>query len=70
MHIAKSTYSDIKVHKLGIKAYEKRCIPKYVKDQKIRAKRGCRIIYRQNLLSSKTKVLLKDDETFMFLQNK
>ncbi len=65
LHISKSHYNEIKVHKLGIKAYRKKLALKYKGDQEIRAKKACRKIYRQKVLKNPTKVLIIDDETYV-----
>lgn len=65
LDLKRSTLSDIKVHKLGIKAFRKETAPKYVNDQEHRAKVACRKIYRKRLLSHSRKVLLMDDETYV-----
>lgn len=60
-----STFSFIKVEKLGIRAFTKKSAPKYVKDQKKRAKTNCRKIWREKLLSKPDTVLVLDDETWV-----
>src|SRR5581483_9590784 len=47
--IPKSTLFDIKAKNLGIVGRKKRKAPKYVKDQKTRAKKGCRKVYEKAL---------------------
>lgn len=59
--IPKSTYSDIKIHKLGIKAYKRETIAKHTEEQKQRAKKNCKKI----LNKAKKKILLIDDETYV-----
>lgn len=61
LYISKSTICQIKLHKLGIKAYAKQAAPKYVKDQEVRAKTGCHKIYKKGL----RKILVLDDETYV-----
>ncbi|KAJ3645955.1 hypothetical protein Zmor_023572 [Zophobas morio] len=61
LNIAKSTLSDIKIKKLGIKARVKQKAPKYIKQQKERAKTACRKIYKSGL----RKILVLDDETYV-----
>lgn len=63
--ISKSSYSRIKL-KLGIKAYKKQVAPKYIKNQRKRAKTGCRKIYRKILPSGEDKILVIDDETYVY----
>jgi transposase len=60
--ISKSSYSDIKVKKLKIKAFKRKTAPKYVKDQKIRAKKNCGKIVN---VRAKKKILIIDDETYV-----
>ena len=43
--LPRSTVSNIKVKKLGYKAYKKEVAPKYNPDQERRAKRGCRKLH-------------------------
>lgn len=59
--IPKSTYSDIKIRKLRIKAYKRETIPKHTEEQKQRAKKNCKKI----LSKAKEKILLIDDETYV-----
>lgn len=59
--IPKSTVSDIKVKKWGIKARIKADAPKYIKDQEERAKIGCQNILRK----AARKVIIMDDETYV-----
>ena len=62
--LPRSTVSDIKVKNLGYKAYKKEVAPKYNPDQERRAKRGCRKLYREKLLSGNGKIVVMDDETY------
>ncbi|KAF2898211.1 hypothetical protein ILUMI_07965 [Ignelater luminosus] len=66
LNIPKSTVSDIKVNKLGIRAQTQKKAPKYVKDQERRAKTGLRKIYKKTL----KKTLVIDDETYVVLEPK
>jgi hypothetical protein len=61
LNIAKSTLSDGKVKKLGIKGRVKRKVPKYSTGQEKRAKKGCRYVYEKSL----RKILIEDDETYI-----
>jgi len=63
LKISKSTVSDIKVHKLGIKARVWRPVPKQSQNQEERSKKSTRKIYKKCLI----KVLVVDDETYMIL---
>ncbi|KAF2898853.1 hypothetical protein ILUMI_07311 [Ignelater luminosus] len=54
LNIPKSTVSDIKVKKLGIRAQTQKKAPKYVKDQERRAKTGLRKIYKKTLRKTRT----------------
>lgn len=65
LKLKKSTVSDIKVKKLGIKAYRKQTTPKYNSDQADRAKTKCRILYRKRLLKNPKKIVVMDDETYV-----
>lgn len=56
-----STTQFLKKKVLNIKAYSKQSQPKYIKDQKKRAKTGCLKIYKKVI----RKMLIIDDETYM-----
>ena len=62
MKISTTTYRRIVKNKLGLKTFKKTKAPKYIKDQKQRAKKGCAKIYRT--LCDDT-VLIIDDETYV-----
>lgn len=61
LNLSKSTVSNIKVHRLRIKAYTKKKSPMYTLGQEARAKTGLRKIYKKTL----EKVLIIDDETYV-----
>lgn len=65
LKIPKSTFGRIKLG-LGIKAYKKQTVPKYKSGQKQRAKRGCRKIYKKIIPSGENKILIIDDETYVY----
>lgn len=65
LQLTKSTVSDIKVKKLGVKARRKETVPKYSGDQESRAKSACRKLYRNRGLSTGAKILIMDDETYV-----
>lgn len=56
----KSTVSDIKLQKLGFKAYVKKKCSKYTGDQEERVKTGARHVYKKTL----EKILIIDDESY------
>jgi len=58
--LASSTLPRIKNKRLALNAYKKEFAPKYVKDQRARAKIGCRHVYTKN----RGKVLVIDDESY------
>ncbi|KAF2902819.1 hypothetical protein ILUMI_03367 [Ignelater luminosus] len=64
LNIPKSTVSDIKVKKLGIRVQTQKKVTKYVKDQERRAKTGLRKIYKKTL----RKTFVIDDETYVVLE--
>lgn len=61
LRLSKSSVSRIKRHDLNMKAYAKLSAPKYIKDQEVRAKKGCRKVYAKTL----KKILIIDDETYV-----
>lgn len=61
LKISKSSIARMKTHDLQLKAFAKLSAPKYIKDQEVRAKRGCRRVYEKTL----KKVLIIDDETYV-----
>jgi transposase len=64
--IPKSTYIRIVKKKLGLKTYKKQTVPKYINNQKSRAKKGCAKIYRNLCGKNANDVLIIDDETYVF----
>jgi hypothetical protein len=65
LKLPKSTYHWLLRNKLGFKAYKKQTVPKYVGDQKTRAKKGCRKIYEKLCGNGSETVLIMDDETYV-----
>ena len=61
LKLPRSTLGHIKRKRLGMRAFVKSNAPKYIKDQKSRAKTGCRKIYKKAL----HKILIIDDETMV-----
>ena len=62
LKISRSTFQRLAKHKLGFKTYKRQKVPKYIKDQENRAKKGCRKLY-DKLHSDVT--LIIDDETYV-----
>jgi len=70
--IPTTTYRRIVSKKLGLKTFKKIKAPKYINNQKQRAKKGCSKIYR-NISGNNDTVLIMDDETYVCqdpMQNK
>ena len=65
LDLKRSTYSHLKVNKLGIRAFVKEDAPKYKDGQAERAKKACRLIYRNKVLSAPGRVIIMDDETYV-----
>lgn len=61
LKVSQGTVMKIKKDVLGIRAYKKRSAPKYIKNQKQRAKTGCKKVYEKQL----THHLVIDDETYV-----
>jgi hypothetical protein len=61
LNLSKTTLQRLKAKKLGIKEFIKQKAPKYIKDQKSRAKTGCRKIYEKAI----RKILIIDDEIYV-----
>jgi hypothetical protein len=59
--VPKSTVSDAKVRKLGIRAFTKKDAPKYTNGQEERAQAACGILARKTW----SRVLIMDDETYV-----
>jgi hypothetical protein len=67
VNVSKSTLSRVKLHKLGFQAKKTKPAQKYKGDQASRAKSGCRRIYRKILPSGDNKILIMDDETYVYI---
>ena len=65
LKLPKSSYHWLLTNKLGFKAYKKQTVPKYVCNQKTRAKQGCRKIYEKLCGNGSETVLIIDDETYV-----
>ena len=63
--ISKSAFHNIKLHKLGIKAYKKQTVPKYASDQEQRAKKACKKLHKRICNESNKIILIIDDETYV-----
>jgi hypothetical protein len=70
LKLPKSSYHRLLKNKLKFKAYKKQTIPKYVGDQKTRAKKGCRKIYEKLCNNESETVLIIDDETYVLEDTK
>lgn len=64
LQITKSTVQNIKV-KNQVKSYSKRKVPKYVKDQEERARKGCGWLYKKLVPSGGGFFIVMDDETYV-----
>ena len=62
MQIPTTTYCRIVTKKLLLKTFKKTKVPKYIKNQKQRANKGCAKIYRSLCDNN---VLIIDDETYV-----
>lgn len=62
--ISKSSVQRIKATN-GVKTFVKRKVPKYVKDQEQRAKKGCGRLYRKLVPSGGGFLVVMDDETYV-----
>lgn len=64
LKVTKSSVQRIKV-KNQVKTYTKRKVPKYIKDQEERAKKGCHWLYRKLVPSGGNFMIVMDDETYV-----
>jgi len=62
--MSRSTVSYVKLKVCGLKARTKKPVPKYTDEQATRAKRNCRKIYRNRILSGSPKIVVLDDESY------
>lgn len=59
-----STVGYVKLKVCGLKARTKKRAPKYTAEQAKRAKKNCRKIYRNRILSRSRKIVVLDDESY------
>lgn len=65
-HLSRNTFKWIKNNKLNIKSYKQETVPKYSGGQKERAKKACGQLYRKLTESKTQKIILMDDETYVY----
>jgi hypothetical protein len=64
LKMKRSTVGYVKLKVCGLKARSKKPAPKYTEEQAARAKRNCRKIYRNRILSGSSKIVILDDESY------